>query len=85
MALSIKDPETDRLARQLAATTGETLTEAILNALRERLARQRLRRPAPRSAKAILSDAQQRLNRVTVKDRRTADQILGYDRKGLPH
>jgi hypothetical protein len=30
MALSIKDPEADRLARELAARTGETLTEAIV-------------------------------------------------------
>ncbi|MGH8007212.1 MAG: type II toxin-antitoxin system VapB family antitoxin, partial [Candidatus Binatia bacterium] len=28
MALSIKQPEADRLARQLAARTGESLTEA---------------------------------------------------------
>jgi antitoxin VapB len=41
MALSIKNPEADRLARELAAATGETLTEAVLNALRERLTRQR--------------------------------------------
>ncbi|WP_207767176.1 type II toxin-antitoxin system VapB family antitoxin [Leptospira adleri] len=39
MALSIKDPETDSLARKLAALTGETLTEAITNSLRERLDR----------------------------------------------
>ena len=40
MALSIKDQEADRLARELAARTGETLTEAIVVALRERLARE---------------------------------------------
>lgn len=44
MALSLKDPETDRLARALAALTGETLTEAIRRALAERLARERIRR-----------------------------------------
>ncbi len=41
MALSIKDPEADRLARELAALTGETLTEAVVVALRERLRRTR--------------------------------------------
>ena len=30
MALNIKDPEADRLARQLAAKTGETLTETVI-------------------------------------------------------
>ena len=38
MALSIKDPEADRLARQLAKATGETLTLAVIQSLRERLA-----------------------------------------------
>lgn len=39
MALSIKDPETDRLARALAEATGESITEAIRRALEERLTR----------------------------------------------
>ena len=40
MPLSIKDPDADRLARALAQRTGETLTEAVINALRERLERE---------------------------------------------
>lgn len=44
MALSIKHPEADRLARELAELTGEGITEAVLNALRERLARVKKRR-----------------------------------------
>ena len=47
MALSLKDPETDRLARALSALTGETLTEAIRRALAERLERERVRRGHP--------------------------------------
>jgi antitoxin VapB len=39
MPLSIKDPETERLTRQVASLTGETLTKAIATALRERLDR----------------------------------------------
>jgi len=39
MALSIRDPITDHLARELAGITGETITEAICKALKERLAR----------------------------------------------
>jgi hypothetical protein len=37
MPLSIKDSDADRLARALAKPTLETLTEAVINALRERL------------------------------------------------
>lgn len=40
MALSIKDQETDDLARELAEKTGQTLTEAVKQALRERLERE---------------------------------------------
>lgn len=42
MAISIKNDEADLLARELAELTGESLTQAILNALRERLERQRI-------------------------------------------
>jgi antitoxin VapB len=43
MALTIKDDETERLARELAALTGESLTEAVTTALRERLEIERRR------------------------------------------
>jgi antitoxin VapB len=46
MALSIKTNEADRLARALAKLTGETMTEAVTTALRERLTRERARREA---------------------------------------
>ena len=46
MALSIKSDEADRLARELAAETGETLTEAVETALRERLDREHANRAA---------------------------------------
>jgi antitoxin VapB len=39
MALNIKDEETERLAKEIAALTGESKTGAIRNALRERKAR----------------------------------------------
>ncbi|MFC7379901.1 type II toxin-antitoxin system VapB family antitoxin [Brevundimonas sp. GCM10030266] len=38
--LNIKNPETHRLARELAARRGETLTTAVTVALREQLARE---------------------------------------------
>ena len=45
MSLNIKNDETQRLARELAQLTGETMTGAITVALRERLEREkRLRR-----------------------------------------
>jgi antitoxin VapB len=82
MALSIKDPEADRLAREVAKATGETLTTAIVQSLRERLARVRRAR-GPKLSDEILKIAQ-RCARLPVKDKRSADAILGYDDHGLP-
>lgn len=83
MALSIKDPEADRLARELAAHTGETLTEAIVVALRERLARETGRTRAS-SLREELAAIRQRCVALPRLDDRSAEQILGYDHNGLP-
>lgn len=82
MALSIKSDEGDRLARQLAAETGESLTEAVVVALRERLHRERTRR-GPRMA-ARLRRLQSDVAMLPVLDSRAADEIIGYDDDGLP-
>lgn len=83
MALSIKDPEADRLARELAARTGETLTEAVVVALRERLARTTGRGgvvPLHEELAAI----RRRCASLPMVDRRAPEEILGYDERGLP-
>ena len=83
MALSIKDPEADRLARALAARTGETLTEAVVVALRERLARETGRtRIDPLGAE--LAAIRRRCAALPVLDGRAAEVVLGYDERGLP-
>jgi len=82
MAISIKDPETDRLARALAAATGMSLTEAIREALRDRLEQEAHR--GRRGVGAEVRRIQERLARLPVRDPRTPDEILGYDDHGLP-
>jgi antitoxin VapB len=82
MALSIKDPEADRLAREVAKATGETLTIAVVRALRERLAR--LKRPRGLRLSEELLRIGQRCAQLPVQDSRSADEILGYDEHGLP-
>lgn len=82
MALSIKDPEADRLAREVAKTTGETLTTAVVRSLQERLARLRRAR-GPRLSEELLKIGK-RCARLPVRDRRSADEILGYADDGLP-
>jgi antitoxin VapB len=80
--LSIKDPEADRLAREVAKATGETLTAAIVQALRERLQRVRRTR-GPKLSEELLAIGK-RCAALPVQDNRTPDEILGYDRHGLP-
>jgi len=83
MALSIKHPEADRLARDLAAATGESLTDAIITALRERLMRERGRARAPRLREQLRA-IRARCARLPVLDDRTPDDVLGYDEVGVP-
>ena len=83
MALSIKDPETERLARNLARLTGESITTATKRAIEERL-----RRVGSRSCRAALLEDMAEIRRhwsaMPVLDDRTPEQILGYDEHGLP-
>jgi antitoxin VapB len=83
MPLSIKDAETERLGRALAKETGETITEAVKTALRERLARTRRRHRGRRLADE-LDEIARRCASLPVLDARSADDILGYDERGLP-
>lgn len=83
MALNIKDSEADRLARELAAATGETLTHAVTVAVRERLERVGPRPRDPRLADELDAIAL-RCARLPVLDTRADDEVLGYDEAGLP-
>jgi antitoxin VapB len=78
MALSIKHPEADRLARQLAAQTGESLTDAVPTALRERLIREQGRTTTPR-LRDELRAIRHRCAQLPVLDTRSPGEILGYD------
>jgi antitoxin VapB len=82
MALSIKSDEADRLARELAAETGETLTEAVETALRERLEREHARNAA--SMRTRLARLAADVAAMGVADDRTPAEIIGDDDAGLP-
>jgi antitoxin VapB len=84
MVISIKDPEADRLARRVAQLTGETITEAARNSLRERLAKKEAKK---RDIEGLLEEVKTIVDRFVsrpVLDDRSADEILGYDERGLP-
>lgn len=83
MSMNIKNEETHRLARELAALTGESMTAAVAEAVRERL--ERVRRERGRSLAdelvAIGKDCAAHLR----EPYRSADHgDLLYDERGLP-
>lgn len=79
MALNIKDPETDRLARELARLTGESITVSLRRAVEQRLEVERRRRAARPELREIIERGRSR----PMLDSRTAEEILGYDADGL--
>lgn len=83
MALSIRNHKTEKLARELAEKSGETITQTITRALEERL--ERLRgRAAATDLREELSKISERCRSIPDLDARSADEILGYGSEGVP-
>lgn len=82
MTLTINHPEADELAQELSKTTGESLPQAVITALRERLEREKAHRPAG------LKDELLRIGRecaaLPLVDERSPDEIIGYTAHGVP-
>ncbi|HXH06464.1 MAG TPA: type II toxin-antitoxin system VapB family antitoxin [Vicinamibacterales bacterium] len=83
MPLNIRNAEAEQLAAELARCTGETKTQAVIKALRERLERVRRERVGRRLADELEHIARHCAS-LPVLDARPADEILGYDERGLP-
>ncbi len=82
MTLNIKDPEAHKLARTLARETGETMTRAVTEALRERLERARRGRMPEATAAELLKIGRRCAS--TLKGPAVDHGILLYDQRGLP-
>ena len=83
MVLSIKHPEADKLARELARRQNKTITDAVMDALHAALERER-RRLGAKSMVQELKEIAARYNARPSLTDQTADEILGYDERGLP-
>lgn len=84
MPLSIKDAQTDALVRQLAALTGESITEAVFQSVKERLERLKPKNTVYSLAQELDAIAQ-RCSSLPVLDTRSPEKIIGYDERGLPY
>jgi antitoxin VapB len=83
MALNIRNPEAEKLAEELSRATGESKTEAVTRALRDRLGRVRRERARRRLADE-LDEIARHCAGLRIRDPRRADEILGYDDSGMP-
>jgi antitoxin VapB len=83
MALSLRNKQLEELARALAYERGESITDAILEALEARLNQLG---PVPRLSRdiALMENAALRIAALPVLSGATPDEIIGYDQDGLP-
>jgi antitoxin VapB len=82
MSLNIKDPEAHKLAQELSKATGETMTEAVTIALRERIVRLRRARKADATTAELLAIGKRCAEQL--QRHRLDHGSLLYDEKGLP-
>lgn len=83
MSLNIKDPQAHQLAAELAQRTGESLTTAVINAVRERLERVRREQGVGLSDR-LLKIGQDCAKRLKEPYRSADHGDLLYDERGLP-
>lgn len=83
MAITIKNDEVERLVREVAREEQTSLTEAIHSALKLQLAVARGKRRQP-ALREILLSISARCSALPDLDKRSADEILGYDDAGVP-
>lgn len=84
MALNIKNPETEKLARELARRRGQGITEAVTEVLRREVERER-RKPRRDDKEKFHRDIEEivrSFNKLPALDDRSPDEILGYNEHG---
>ncbi len=85
MPLNIKNSEAHGLAKELADLTGESITKAVTQALRDALIKARMRhRDSTQRLVSELDEITAHCAALPVLDSRSPEEILGYDERGLP-
>jgi antitoxin VapB len=83
MALTIEHPDAEKWAQELVSLTGETLTQAVLTALQERLNKEKQNHV--KSLKDELLQIGKRCAALPVLDNRSPEEILGYHKNGVSY
>jgi antitoxin VapB len=84
MPISIKAPRADELAKKLTAVTGETITDAVIASMEERLVREERRRENKQLLLEEIRAISHHCATLPVLDTRSEDEIMGWDENGLP-
>ncbi len=84
MALSLKNVETERLAKELARRTGESITRAVTVAIKERLEREE--KASKKEGRMEWLNELTKRTAAIMNDGRTSKQLMDelYDETGLP-
>ena len=82
MALSIRNPRAEALARQIASMSGESITQVIIHALENHAERLRGQRMYPDTVNEIMAISG-RCSAIPELDNRSIDEILGYNKIGI--
>lgn len=83
MAISIRNPRAEKLARELAKKTDTSMTDAIIDALEQKL-RQLSEQPIQNVKLLDILNISKRCAALPTLDRRSEEKILGYDSQGVP-
>jgi antitoxin VapB len=82
MGISIKNPRLEQDIRTLAARTGQSLTDAVATAVKEKLSRTRPSEEETSRRMQVLRRIQKNLAKGPRNDDLTEDEILGYNEHG---
>ena len=82
MALSIRNPYAEQLARQVSTITEENITQTIIKALENRLENLKGKKTIVDVEQQILTISQ-RCSALPDRDNRTDEEILGYNKDGV--
>lgn len=84
MPLIVDSREVERMAEELTTFTGETVMEAVANALKERLSSERRKRHRTAGLAVQMVQIGRECSALPLLDTRTSDAIMGYNEEGVP-